>query len=424
MRGPKQSMGQMERPSARPASAQPVGTPRDDSELPHILLGVTNDQTCLILAGRLRALREAGFRVTLVSSPGPQLKQIATRENVQCVELRMERGISPFRDCISLWKLFRLLCRLKPDVTEFSTPKAGLLGTLAARMAGIRRRVYLLRGLRMETTTGLKGHLLLLAEKLAASSAHSVLCNSESLRNECLRLAVAHEPKLLMLRNGSSNGVDGQRFSPGPSDLRWKLGIPERVVVIGFVGRLTCDKGIPELIEGFDAALDEAPDTYLLLVGWFDESDDPLSEELQERITNHPRIVCTGFVQDTAPYYKTMDLLILPSRREGFPNAALEAASSGIPVIATFATGARDAVVPGLTGILIPKRSPAAICAASLELIRDKKRRLRMGQEARRWALQYFSDSDVLEATTDFYRSLVDADATTECVTEPVVSMR
>ena len=404
--------------------AQCAGTLEGDSVLPHILVGVTHDETCLILKGRLRGLCEAGFRVTLVISPGPQLEKIANSESVECVEVPMERGISPVRDCISLWKLYRLLSRLRPDVTEFSSPKAGLLGTLAARMAGVQHRVYLLRGLRMETTKGIKGRLLLFAERLAASSAHAVLCNSESLRNECLRLGVARKPKLRMLRNGSSNGVDGDRFSPGPSDLRWTLGIPERVVVIGFVGRLTRDKGIRELIEGFDSVLEHAPDTYLLLVGWFDESEDALSEELHARIAIHPRIVCTGFVQDAAPHYRTMDFLVFPSWREGFPNAVLETAASGIPVITTFATGARDAVVPGLTGLLIPRRSRAAIGAACLELIHDKKRRLKMGQEAQLWAFQCFSDSDVLEATTDFYRCLVNVDLTMGSITEPAVSMR
>ncbi len=396
----------------------------DEGEQPHIVIGVTHEQTCLILGDKLRALREAGFRVTLVSSPGPLLERTARSADVEFAGLAMERGISPVRDLIALLRLFRLLRRLRPDVAEFSTPKAGLLGTLAARLAGVPQRVYVLRGLRLETSNGIKGRILLAAEMAAAACARHVLCNSESLRTECLRLGVTRESKLYMLKHGSSHGVDGQRFSPGPSDLRWQLGIPERVTVMGYVGRLTRDKGIPELIAGFERLLDEEPETYLLLVGWLDESEDRLGEETAEQIRNHPRIVCTGFVEDAAPYYRTMDFLVFPSRREGFPNAVLEAAASGLPVISTFATGARDAVVPGLTGLLIPKGSAAAICAASVELIRDKARRRRMGHEARRWVLEYFPDKDVLQATCEFYSRLVGRDEVEAGVTEPVVSLR
>ena len=386
------------------------GTPR----LPHIVIGITNPQTCLILTGRLRALRTAGFQVTLVSSPGPLLDQTARSEGVASEALPMRRGIAPWHDFISLVRLYLLLRRLRPDLTEFSTPKAGLLGTLAARCAGVQRRVYMLRGLRLETATGFKRLVLLAAERVAANCAHIVLCNSRSLRKKSLELRLAPEEKLQMLGSGSSNGVDIERFSPGPTDLRWRLGIPDRVPVIGFVGRLTRDKGIPELLEGFDRLLKQSPEAFMLLVGWFDDAEDSLDDRQRRMIEEHSRIVCTGFVEDPAPYYRAMDFLILPSRREGFPNAVLEAAASGIPVITTFATGARNAVVAGVTGLLIPKGSPAAICAASLDLLRDRERRMRMGREARAWVLEYYPEKEVLGMTAAFYRNL--------CNTVPVAT--
>ncbi len=398
------------------------GSPRP----PHIVIGITNPQTCLVLTGRLKALRKAGFQVTLVSSPGPLLDQTARDEGVASEALPMRRGIAPWHDFISLVRLYLLLRRLRPDLTEFSTPKAGLLGTLAARCAGVQRRVYMLRGLRLETAMGFKRLVLLAAERLAASSAHVVLCNSRSLRKKSLELGLAPAEKLQMLGSGSSNGVDIERFSPGPTDLRWRLGIPDRVPVIGFVGRLTRDKGIPELLDGFNRLLQQSPEAYLLMVGWFDDAEDSLDDRQRRMIEEHPRIVCTGFVEDAAPYYRAMDFLILPSRREGFPNAVLEAAASGIPVVTTFATGARNAVVAGVTGLLIPKGSPAAICTASLDLLRDRERRMRMGREARAWVLEYFPEKEVLGMTTAFYRNLFNTipDATRAAEpSEPVASL-
>ena len=287
---------------------------------PHILVGVTSAQTCLVLRGRIRTLREAGFRVSLLSAPGELLEQTARSEHAHAHAVPMQRGISPWSDVVAFFRIWRLLRQLKPDIVEFSTPKAGLLGTLAARMCRIPARVYLLRGLKLETSRRLKRGLLVWAERIASRSAHVVICNSRSLRERALVLGIAPASKLVVLGEGSSNGVDLARFAPGPSDMRRQLGIPANATVIGFVGRLTADKGVPELLEAFAGILRHEPRAYLLLVGWFDAAEDALDARVRARIEGHPRIICTGFVADTAPYYRAMDLMVLPSWREGFPN--------------------------------------------------------------------------------------------------------
>jgi glycosyltransferase involved in cell wall biosynthesis len=388
-----------------PQSVQHPAVPRD---LPRLVVGITSPQTCLVLTGRLRALREAGFRITLVAGPGELLRQTAEGEGVESVALLMRREIAPFADLLSLFRLWRLLRRLKPQLTEFSTPKAGLLGCVAARMAGVPVRVYLLRGLKLETSSGLKRRILLATERIAAASAHLVLCNSESLRTEALAMGIAPAEKLQLLGSGSSNGVDVERFTPGPSDVRQRLGIPLKAQVVGFVGRFTRDKGLPELIEAFDGILKSAPDAHLLLVGWFDAAEDALDGELRARIERHPRIHRTDFVADTAPYYRAMDVMVLPTWREGFPNVVLEAASCGIPVVTTFSTGSRDAVLPEVTGLLIPPGYPEAISEAVLTLLSDPGRRLRMGRTARAWVIEHFVNEHVLGLTTALYKRLVE----------------
>jgi len=374
---------------------------------PVLVVGVTHAQTCIILAARLRALRLAGFRVVLVCSPGELLTQTASAAEVECIALPIARFISPLSDLLSLWRLWRLLVHLRPQITEFSTPKAGLLGTLAARFAGVSHRVYLLRGLRLDTVKGLKRFLLLTAERIAAASAHLVLCNSDSLRKEALLLGVAPAHKLQMLGDGSSHGVNTERFYPGPSQIREELHIPSSASVIGFVGRLTRDKGLPELIEAFVNILKAQPETHLLLVGWFDAAEDALSSTLRAQIQSHPRIHVTGLVPDTVHYYRAMDLLILPTWREGFPNVVLEAASCGLPVITTLSTGSRDAVLPEITGLLIPPGYPDAICEAALNLLRDPQRRERMGAAARTWVKERYSDERVIGLNVDFYKNLL-----------------
>jgi len=310
-------------------------------------------------------------------------------------------------DLLALARLCRAIRRLRPDLTEFSTPKAGLLGNIAAYLCRVPTRVYLLRGLRLETATGLTRVLLRGTEWLAAACAHAVVCNSESLRTEARSLGLAPSSKLRLVAEGSSNGVDTERFLPGPDRVGRSLGIPQGVPVVGYVGRLTNDKGIPELLDAFDQLLLSRPNARLLLVGWFDESEDKLSQELRTRIKNHPQIVHTGFVPDTSAYYRALDLLLLPTWREGFPNVALEAAASGIPVIATRTTGARDAVVDGVTGLLVPPGS-ADVLARSMDLLlADGDRRAAMGKAARTWATRHFASQRVLAQTVALYESLV-----------------
>ncbi len=194
-----------------------------------------------------------------------------------------------------------------------------------------------------------------------------------------------------------------EQYSPGESNVRERYGLPRDAHVVGFVGRLTRDKGLPELVEAFDEILRAEPETYLLLVGWFDASEDVLGRGVRRRIESHPRIRLTGFVEGTAAYYRAMDVMVLPTWREGFPNVVLEAAATGIPVVTTMSTGSRDSVVPEVTGLLIPPGYPEAISEAVLKLLRDPERRLRMGQAARAWVLEHYIDERVLGLTADYY---------------------
>ena len=389
----------------KPAGIDEERSMRDQQ--PHILVGVTSPQTCLVLRGRVRALRNAGFKVSLVSSPGELLEEIARTEQVDAFAISMERGISPVRDIGALIRIWRLLRLVKPDIVEFSTPKAGLLGSIAARLCGIPVRIYLLRGLKLETSRGFRRLLLLWAERVASASAHLVVCNSRSLRRQARAMRIAPTSKLVLLGGGSSNGVDITRFAPGPSMIRQMYGIPYTAPVIGFSGRLTADKGLPELMEAFAMIQRVVPDAYLLLVGWFDAAEDALERAVRARIEGHPRIVCTGLVEDTVAYYRAMDLMVLPSWREGFPNAVLEAAATGVPVIGTDCTGSCDAVIPDVTGMLVPPGSPNAICEAVLNLLRNPDRCRRMALAARAWVAKNYDDRVVLGLVVDFYLNLI-----------------
>ena len=373
-----------------------------------MVVGITHEQTCLVLKHRLRALRLADFEVTLVCSPGELLMRTAAEEGVAAWPLSIVRQIAPLADLRSLLQLCWMLRRVQPSLTDFSTPKAGLLGNVAAWLLRVPHRVYTLRGLKLESSRGWKRRLLLWSERVAAGCAHVVLCNSESLLKMAAELQVAPQHKLRLLGQGSSNGVDTEQFRPlpGVSPLRGRLGISDEELVLGFVGRLTADKGVPELLEAFEEILIRQPDCWLLLVGWFDQAEDALEARWRARVAEHPRIQHVGYVEDTAEYYRVMDIMVLPTHREGFPNVVLEAAACGVPVITTQSTGARDAVVSEITGLLIPPGYPDAISEAVLALFRDRDKRRRMGKAAREWAVSCYDQAKVLGLAIDLYRGL------------------
>lgn len=383
----------------------PMATPEE--KRPLMVVGITHSQTALVLRGRLQALRHAGFRVVLISSPGWFLNQIAMQEGVEALPIPMRRNISPVADIMTLTCLFLTLRRLKPVVTEFGTPKAGLLGSLAALLCGVPQRIYLVRGLRLETATGLRRWILKMAERVASACCHTVLCTSASVRQQLEDLHLSPPSRIRMLGMGSSCGVDLKRFRPGPTRLRTELGIPGEESIIGFVGRLTLDKGIPELLAAFEFVLQQAPNAFLLLVGWFDAGDDALPTQVRNTILQHPSVIYTGFVDDPAGYYRAMDILVLPTRREGFPNVVLEAAASGIPVITTSATGARDSVLPDVTGLLVAPGDSKSLGEAIIGLLRSPERRRNFGLAARRWVEKNF-DQEVAQArNVAFYRAML-----------------
>jgi glycosyltransferase involved in cell wall biosynthesis len=360
------------------------------------------------MQGQVQYLQRLGFDVTLICSPGERLDVLGRMEGVQIIELSIAREIAPLRDIVSLWRLWRILRRLCPDLTNVGTPKAGLLGGFAAWVTRIPCRFYTLRGLRFETTNGLKRWLLIYAERLACCFAHRVICVSPSLREKAVVSGFTSRERTVVFGSGSSNGVDASRFAPTPerirkgAELRRELGIPPLAPVVGFIGRLTRDKGIPELVEAFLRLSDQFPDLRLLLLGCFEE-EDPLPVQTRRCIEMHRNVIFPGYIEDTAPYYALVDVLVLPSHREGFPNVVLEAHAAGKPVVAARATGVVDAVVHGETGLLFPVGDVAALADALAKLLADKTLASKMGLAGQERIKREFRQERIWEALCEEY---------------------
>jgi len=365
-----------------------------------------------LLRGSLRFMRESGFDVTVICSPGMAAEATACEEGVRFIAVPIARGISPWRDLVALGRLWRLIRRLRPDICHVGTPKAGLLGGVAAFLARAPCRVYTLYGLRLETVHGWRRLLLAVLEKLACATAHRVICVSESLRQAVISNRLAHAAKTVILASGSANGVDAERFAPMLErrhvalQKRRELGISETAPVIGFVGRLARDKGVVELVEAYGQLRRSRPDLHLLLVGPY-ESLDPLPQETRQAIETDPQVIHAGLVSEPAVCYHIIDVLVLPSHREGFPTVILEAGAAGKPVVATAATGCLDAVVDGVTGCLTAVGDVEALSQAVARLLDDPDEARRKGLAGQQRAVADFSQAALWSAQLEIYRAML-----------------
>ncbi|WP_239308497.1 glycosyltransferase family 4 protein [Frankia sp. Cj3] len=365
----------------------------------------------ILLRGQLADMRNRGYSVTLISSPGPALWATAQREGINAIPVHMERQIAPLADLRALIAITRILRKERPTITKIGTPKAGLLGGLAAVVAGVPCRVYVLHGLRLETATGLKRAVLWSAERVACLSAHRVLCVSPSLLQEARRLRLLPRGKGVLLGSGTSNGINSNHFSAteellqAASLLRKKFGIPEDAKVIGFVGRLTGDKGIVELLAAHRLLQRSFPGLLLLLVGEPDP-DDPLPASVASTLTA-PGVIQAGWLTDTAATYHVMDVLALPTYREGFPGVSLEAAAAGRPVVTTSATGAIDSVVDGVTGYIVKPTDSAALADALGRFLADPELAQRMGQNGQKRVRREFDRQAIWDGNDSLFRQLL-----------------
>ena len=372
-----------------------------------IVFGVTSSQSLKLLGNIPSKMEELGFKVHLVA--GDSSWEIPKNlSGIPLHKIPMRRNPSLIEDSISLMQWVLLLARLKPEIVVVGTPKAGLLGILAARLCRVRFRIYHLRGLRLQTVAGPARNLLLLAEWATAKFSTSILAVSASLMQEYAALGICPPDKLVVLGLGSSHGVDFHHFNSH----RWmrfqftnpllRQSVTAGTPVLGFVGRFSNDKGAEELLRCAEILLQTKTIFTLLVIGPIEGN-----KEFLKILRGFNNVVITGPVTDVAPYYSPMDLLILPTHREGFPNAVLEAAASGVPSITTDATGAIDSVIHGKTGMIVPRRDGVALADAVKCLLAEPHRLKEMGRNARTWARSNFEASRVTLNHTDYLTQIL-----------------
>jgi glycosyltransferase involved in cell wall biosynthesis len=364
-------------------------------------------------AGQVGYVKERGYEVEAIASPGNYLDRFAASENILAYAVPMTRRITPLRDLLALGRLWFRIRQSKPQIVHAHTPKGGLLGMIAAWLTGVPVRIYHIHGLPLMTATGWKRQLLRWTEKVSCALAHHILCDSQSIREVAVAEGLCLARKVQVLLGGSVNGVDAAvAFNPANVEprvraaVRSTYGIPSDAVVAGFVGRLVRDKGIAELVAAWLLLREKFPKLHLLIVGIF-EPQDPVSAEAKAVLGSDPRIHLTGAVVEVTSFYAAMDLVVLPTYREGLPVVPLEAAAMELPVLATRIPGCVDAVEDGVTGTLVRVRDAAALADALRRYLVDPELRRKHGRAGRARVLSQFRQEAIWEAVYQEYERLL-----------------
>lgn len=314
----------------------------------------------LLIKHQLRFMAEAGFQVLAVSSEGNEWQDVLKSErHIEKVIIPFTRKITPVKDLYCLWLLYKLFKRERPDIVHTHTPKAGLLGMVAAKLAGVPVRIHTLAGLPLISRSKTQQTLLSLIEKTTFRLANEVWPNAYSLKDYIIRKKLVNEKKVNVIGNGSSNGVDLEQFSRSnlqenhlvAATMRIKPGENEFVYLA--VGRMVKDKGIAELVEAFIHSKIVSR-SKLVLLGDFEQDLNPLERKTINQISDHPKIVHVPWSDHVAHYMALCDVLVHPSHREGFPNVLLEAGAMCCPVICSDIEGNKEIATHKKTALIYP----------------------------------------------------------------------
>jgi glycosyltransferase involved in cell wall biosynthesis len=363
----------------------------------------------LLLKGQFSFMVRNGFNVKVGSSDGNEISAIIEREGVEHHIFSFSRIISPILDLIAIFQLVIFMRKHKFDIVHTHTPKAGLLGMIAAWICRVPIRLHTVAGLPLMEANGIKRVVLMMTERLTYNCATRVYPNSFKMLEYIQRHIYTSKTKLSVIANGSSNGIDTEYFqitellNEQAVAVRDNLKIPSNHKVAVFVGRITGDKGINELI----AAFTSFEDLSLILVGPFEPDLDPLDSKTVVEIKQQPNIHSVGYQSDVRPYLLASDFLVFPSYREGFPNVPMQAGAMGLPCIVTDINGCNEIIENQINGLIIPPKDKEALRVAIEVMVENTMLFNEMKTRARQMIVDRYDQKLVWKALYEEYTSLL-----------------
>lgn len=360
-----------------------------------------------LLAAQLTGVAEMGGRPVGISAPGPEVADLE-ESGIRHFSLPAStRSMSLSADVRAIFQLWRILRSQSIDILHTHNPKPGLYGRVVGRVAGVPVVVNTVHGLyATDDDRWTKRLLVYVLEAVASRFSDAELVQSREDMQRMIKWRISPRSKTIHL----GNGVDLRRFSPRPdrSVVRTSkladVGVSPSTVVVGCVARLVEEKGIRELVEAYRHS---ASPYALIVIGPDDpEKSDAIDEQFLAAAAR-AGVRFLGHRADVEDWYQVFDIFVLPSYREGFPRAAMEAAASGVPVIATDIRGCREVVDDGVNGLLVPVKDPAALGRAIDALVSDERRRSRMRLEGRRKAEADFDEDAIVRTVLNVYQTIL-----------------
>lgn len=321
------------------------------------------------------------YAVTLVSSDKERLERLGKEQGVATHAIQLSRTISPFHDLRCLYQMYRFLQKEKPDIVHTHTPKAGIIGMLAAYLARVPIKMHTVAGLPLMEAMGLKRAVLMAVEKITYRCADRIYPNASGLERFIIKHKMCPPAKIKILGKGSSNGIDTQYFDPASisekevQTVKNNLAIQPKDFVFCFVGRLVGDKGVNELVQTFCKLSKKYPQIKLILVGPEERALDPLRAETLEKIEKNTNISAVGYQSDIRPYLAASDVFVFPSYREGFPNVVLQASAMEVPSIVSNINGCNEIIQNQENGWWVPTKSVEPLIQKMEEALTDTEKR-------------------------------------------------
>ena len=352
------------------------------------------------------------FEVIGVSGDGDALAEVRQNEGIRTHVVEMTRTITPLKDLKALLKLYKFFKKEKPFIVHSHTPKAGTVGMIAAKLAGVPNRLHTIAGLPLLEKTGVMRKLLNLVEKLTYSCSTLILPNSFKLKRIILTEKFTSASKLKVIGHGSSNGIDTEHYNIAhvtekeKEQLRESLNINENDTVFIFIGRIVKDKGINELVAAFNLLTKKHSRCKLLLIGSRENHLDPLLSKTEILIKENICIIPTGVQKDIRPYVSISHALTFPSYREGFPNVVLQASCMCLPCIVSDINGCNEIIEDQVNGLIIPVKNSEALESAMIYMIENPEKRLDMIKHSRKRILERYKQEFIWNESLKLYRSL------------------
>ena len=364
------------------------------------------------LRTQLEALAEAGAFVSIITSDDELSDKIKTIKGCDFKSLFIAREISLFSDIYTLVKLWNIFRKEKFDIVHSTTPKAGLLCAIAAKFAGVPVCIHTFTGQPWVTMKGIKKVLVKWSDKLIATLNTQCYADSPSQCDFLIKNKIISTNKLNVIGSGSLAGVDIQRFSndnfseEDTIKLKANYSIDPNAKIILFVGRVTREKGIFDLIKAVKKLIENGVNVYLLVLGPFEQNNEENVCSFGEKLCGD-RIIFVGFNNEPERFMFASDLLCLPSYREGFGTVVIEAASMGLPVVGTNIYGLKDAIINGETGVLVEPQNSKELTQALAQLLSNDTLRQKMGSRASARARMNFDSKQCNQLLIAEYKRLL-----------------